>query len=301
MLELVTLVVHEYDDAISFFCDVLDFRLTEDSPSFTNDGRAKRWVVVTPAQGGTGLLLAKADKPEQLEVIGNQHGGRVGFFLRVPDFGKIYQQLLTNQIEVIGEPRFEPYGEIVVFKDIFGNRWDLLGPPGPVDLSETALTIRQAKQTDAPILAEAERRIAQEPGLLVSTPGELKDEDFAAKIRSLRDSGVYLVAELEGQIVGHILLDPLGKQQLQHILRLTICAHRNGLGIGTQLLAAAIEKARHQGFEKIELCVRADNNKAIKLYRKFGFTEEGRHRNRLKCKDGYRDDLSMALWLPSNP
>lgn len=127
-LELVTLIVADYDPAIRFFVDVLGFELVEDSPSLTNDGRPKRWVVVRPANAVTGLLLARADGPAQAEAIGAQAAGRVGFFLRVDDFDESHRRLRAAGVEFVGTPREEPYGRLAVFRDIAGNRWDLLGP-----------------------------------------------------------------------------------------------------------------------------------------------------------------------------
>ncbi len=127
-MQLVTIVVDDYDTAIGFFVDVLGFDLTEDSPSLTNDGRPKRWVVVTPIGGETGILLAQADGEAQAHAVGNQSGGRVGFFLRVDDFDQSYERLKEAGVEFISAPRIEPYGRVVVFLDIAGNPWDLLGP-----------------------------------------------------------------------------------------------------------------------------------------------------------------------------
>jgi len=127
-IDLVTLVVHEYDPAIRFFVDVLGFDLVEDSPSTTNDGRPKRWVVVRPPGAVTGLLLARADE-HQARAVGDQVAGRVGFFLRVDDFTASYERMAAAGVEFVTEPRSEPYGKVVVFRDVAGNRWDLLGPP----------------------------------------------------------------------------------------------------------------------------------------------------------------------------
>ncbi len=137
-LELVSLIVDDYDQAIAFFVDVLGFELLEDSPSLTNDGREKRWVVVRPggldpsgsavSASRTGLLLAQADGPRQKEAVGQQMAGRVGFFLRVSDFDASYRRMVEAGVSFRGEPRDEPYGRIVVFYDIAGNPWDMLGP-----------------------------------------------------------------------------------------------------------------------------------------------------------------------------
>jgi predicted enzyme related to lactoylglutathione lyase len=130
-LELVTVVVEEYDPAIDFFVKVLDFELVEDSPATTNDGRPKRWVVVRPRGASTGILLARADGSSQEAVVGKQVAGRVGFFLRVDDFDAALARISAANAEIVSPPRVEPYGRMVVFRDISGNRWDLLGPQDP--------------------------------------------------------------------------------------------------------------------------------------------------------------------------
>ena len=130
LLDKITIVVDDYDRAIEFFTGILGFDLAEDSPSLTNDGRPKRWVVVRPPGGETGIVLARADGERQAAAIGNQAGGRVGFFLRVDDFDASYQRMMAAGVEFRGEPRTEPYGRVAVFVDIAGNRWDLLGPAG---------------------------------------------------------------------------------------------------------------------------------------------------------------------------
>lgn len=127
-LNLVALVVRDYDPAIRFFVDVLGFELVEDVPSLTNDGRAKRWVVVRPVGGQTGMLLARADGEHQARVVGQQFAGRVGFFLRVDDFEAACDRMTAASVRFVSAPRVEPYGKVAVFLDIEGNRWDLLGP-----------------------------------------------------------------------------------------------------------------------------------------------------------------------------
>src|SRR5437660_5587331 len=97
-LELFALVVRDYDRAIRFFVDALGFELVEDTPSLTNDGRPKRWVVVRPPGGQTGILLARADGEQQAAAVGRQVAGRVGFFLRVDDFDATYQRMITTGV-----------------------------------------------------------------------------------------------------------------------------------------------------------------------------------------------------------
>ena len=127
-LQLVAIVVHEYDPAIRFFVDVLGFELVEDAPATATDGSPKRWVVVRPPGAQTGLLLARADGERQVAVIGEQHAGRVGFFLRVDDFAAQYERMIAADVTFVRAPRSEPYGQVAVFLDVAGNRWDLLGP-----------------------------------------------------------------------------------------------------------------------------------------------------------------------------
>lgn len=127
-LDLVALIVKEYDPAIDFFVRVLRFELVEDVPSTTNDGRPKRWVVVRPAAGATGILLARADGPHQEAAVGGQFAGRVGLFLRVDDFDAAHARMVDAGVTFVTPPRTEPFGKVAVFVDIAGNRWDLLGP-----------------------------------------------------------------------------------------------------------------------------------------------------------------------------
>ena len=128
-LEQFTIIVDDYDQAIEFFTGALGFELAEDSPALTTSGgRPKRWVVVRPPGERTGVLLAQADGPRQAAAVGNQVAGRVGFFLRVADFGAAFKRMTAAGVEFVTAPRDEPYGRVAVFLDIAGNRWDLLGP-----------------------------------------------------------------------------------------------------------------------------------------------------------------------------
>jgi catechol 2,3-dioxygenase-like lactoylglutathione lyase family enzyme len=127
-LEHTAIVVDDYDEAIAFFVDILGFELVEDSAAVTTVGaRPKRWVVVRPPGAQTGLLIARADGDEQAAAVGRQFAGRVGLFLRVDDFDATYARMRDANVTFEGEPRSEPYGRVVVFRDVAGNRWDLLG------------------------------------------------------------------------------------------------------------------------------------------------------------------------------
>ena len=126
-LDKIAIIVDDYDQAIAFFTGALGFDLVEDSPSLTNDGRPKRWVVVRPPGGDTAILLAQADGERQAAAVGNQTAGRVGFFLEVDDFEAVYRRMTAAGVQFATAPRTEPYGRVAVFVDIAGNRWDLLG------------------------------------------------------------------------------------------------------------------------------------------------------------------------------
>jgi catechol 2,3-dioxygenase-like lactoylglutathione lyase family enzyme len=126
-LDLVALIVREYEPAIEFFVRTLEFELVQDVPSLTNDGRPKRWVVVRPVGAATGILLARADGDDQAAVVGRQFCGRVGFFLRVDDFDDAYERMVERGVKFVSAPRLEAYGQVAVFQDSEGNRWDLLG------------------------------------------------------------------------------------------------------------------------------------------------------------------------------
>jgi catechol 2,3-dioxygenase-like lactoylglutathione lyase family enzyme len=121
---VVTIVVRDYDEAITFFTECLGFALVEDTPL---EG-GKRWVVVRPRDGGTGLLLARAANPQQAARVGDQTGGRVFLFLRTDDFWRDYHAMRSRGVQFLEEPRDEPYGTVVVFLDLYGNRWDLVQP-----------------------------------------------------------------------------------------------------------------------------------------------------------------------------
>lgn len=124
-IPLLTLVVRDYDEAIAFFVDALRFQVREDTPM----GDGKRWVVVAPSdESGASLLLALAVNPEQSVHIGNQTGGRVAFFLHTDNFWGDYHRMQAHGVRFAEEPRQEPYGQVVVFFDLYGNKWDLLEP-----------------------------------------------------------------------------------------------------------------------------------------------------------------------------
>jgi catechol 2,3-dioxygenase-like lactoylglutathione lyase family enzyme len=120
-----SILVNDYDEAIHFFTSALKFKLVED----TMLEPGKRWVRVRPnGQHGSDIVLAKATSDEQKRLVGKQMGGRVGFFLHTEDFNRDYKHMLLHDVSFLEEPRYETYGTVAVFEDLYGNTWDLLEP-----------------------------------------------------------------------------------------------------------------------------------------------------------------------------
>ena len=119
----ISLVVRDYDEAIEFYTQVLNFVLLED----TKLDRDKRWVVIKPkGEGGCNIILAQATNEHERAAVGHQAGGRVWLFLQTDDFDRDYQTYQKNGLTFLETPREEPYGKVVVFQDIYGNKWDLI-------------------------------------------------------------------------------------------------------------------------------------------------------------------------------
>lgn len=128
-IALTTMVVADYDEAIAWFSDALGFRLIEDTVVEARDQGDKRWVVVGPDDGSNAaLLLARASDDAQRARIGDQTGGRVGFFLQTDDFRRDHAAMQARGVVFLESPREEPYATVAVFRDLYGNTWDLLEP-----------------------------------------------------------------------------------------------------------------------------------------------------------------------------
>ena len=164
------------------------------------------------------------------------------------------------------------------------------------------VTIRSAKESDAPAIAAAEWSTAETPGLLVQRPGEIPVSAFAAKIAALSRLGSYWVAEEGDAVVGHAFLEPMPMAGNAHVFILSIVVHpgRTGRGVGTALMDHLLRWARARPeLRKVELNVRATNARAVALYEKHGFIEEGRRLGRVATADGtFIDDVLMA-WFPA--
>jgi len=163
------------------------------------------------------------------------------------------------------------------------------------------MDIRAATPEDAHVLCEAELATAAVPGQLVSRPEEISVASLDARIRAASRTGCFFVAQRDGRVVAHAVLEPMGLAAIQHVYRLTVVVHpgQTGQGIGTALLQHVQRWADSRpGLHKIELLVRATNVAAIRLYTRLGFQEEGRLRNRIRLHTGELiDDIAMA-WFP---
>lgn len=163
------------------------------------------------------------------------------------------------------------------------------------------MLIRLAQEDDAEQLAQAEYdTAASQEGLLAAEPHEIPLSAFRSKIKQLRVHGLYVVMESRGQMVGHLILGPLGLSATRHVSQLTVVVHpgHTGRGYGKALMKYAVDWARESaGVEKIELRVRSTNYRAIGLYESLGFAREGQLKNRIKLQQGYADDICMALFV----
>src|SRR5436190_2728142 len=261
-ISLVTIVVAEYDSAIRFFVDVLGFTLAEDSPSLTNDGRPKRWVVVRPPDAETGILLARADGPVQTAVVGQQVAGRVGFFLNVDDFDATYRRMVDAQVVFTSPPRVEPYGTVAVFVDIAGNKWDLLGPPPSLEISEW---------TEADRLSVIEHIVSiQRDELGVAITAD--DQPDLADVRGsyLRDGGQFWVARRHGRVVGTIAAMVVEANTLA-IRKVFVATSERGSRLAAQLMDNAVERARRDAYRILLVGTTSVMQAAHRFYEKQGF------------------------------
>ena len=161
------------------------------------------------------------------------------------------------------------------------------------------MRIRNAVESDAPALADAERAISSDvEGLLLASPGEIPVEAYRATIAKLHHRGLYVVAESAGALVGHLLVQPLSLRSIQHVGSLTVVVHpgNSGKGIGRRLVEYAVDWSfRSEWITKLELRVRATNTRAISLYEACGFQLEGTLQNHVRISTGYVDELCMGL------
>lgn len=170
-------------------------------------------------------------------------------------------------------------------------------------MTNNSILIRKATPNDANSIAEAQRQIAKIPGQLASRPEEIKDENIKAKITEMSqsDRGLFVVMEVDEQIVGHALLEPHKLAVTSHVVVLTLVINEGfqGNGFGRRMMNYLVDWAKqNKNVEKFELHVRSANTRAIELYKSLGFVEEGRKTKQIKIGPGnYMDNIYMALWV----
>jgi ribosomal protein S18 acetylase RimI-like enzyme len=239
----------------------------EDSPAVAESGEPKRWVVVRPPGAQTGLLLARADGERQAAVVGEQHAGRVGFFLRVDDFDAVQAKLVAAGVEFVRPARAEPYGKVAVFLDVAGNRWDLLGPR-PAE--PTVPYLRPATAADAEAIASLWHR-GWPDGHLGNVPEELvrlrTPEDFRRRVPSrLPFTTVALLGErLAGFVMTH------GDE----IEQVYVAAEARGHGVADALMGHAEREIAARGHGVAWLAVVAGNTRARRFYERCGWRDAG--------------------------
>ena len=193
-IDLVSLLVRDYDEAIAFYVDRAGFELVEDRPEVSSvTGDAKRWVVVRPPGAQTGLLLARASDDAQRAAVGRQTGGRVGLFLHTDDFAATHRRMTEAGVGFAEAPRHEPYGWVAVWEDLYGNRWDLIEPASG---ASAPATDRPAAQVGDP--AEPDGPPAASPAPTDPHIGEVlfSQERIAARVAEL---GHQIAADYAGR------------------------------------------------------------------------------------------------------
>lgn len=223
----IALVVRDYDEAIDFYCNKLNFKLIDDTYQPEQD---KRWVVVSPpSAGGTNLLLAQASSSEQEKFIGNQSGGRVFLFLQTDDFERDFRAMNEAGIRFIREPKVEAYGTVAVFEDLYGNSWDLFEPVTQEDHLAT--------------IESLERRLLEPQ---VRTSRQELDELIAESFVEFGSSGrVWTKSEIIDELVdgpgSTIEIDSVQPRYIgEDTILITYRSRRVGEGSGVEALRSSI-------------------------------------------------------------
>lgn len=259
-LAMVTLVVPDYDEAIAFFVGTLGFELREDTPLAQPPG--KRWVVVAPAGGGCALLLARATTAAQQACIGRQAGGRVGFFLHTDDMDRDLARWRADGVRVVREPRDEPYGRVAVFRDPWGNDWDLIEPPVPGHVR--ALTADDAEAAAAVVDAAIAAHIA--PDWSARAVAALRQEVGAVRLRERIPAATLCLGSFEGDELAGVAL--MTAPDTLAMLFVHPAHERRGHGRTLWEAARDAIRARHPEVSEVRLNA---TPYARPVYERFGF------------------------------
>jgi RimJ/RimL family protein N-acetyltransferase/predicted enzyme related to lactoylglutathione lyase len=254
---MVSLLVRDYDEAIAFYAGTLGWDVVENRAL----PEQKRWVVLAPHGSGARLLFARASTPEQQACVGNQTGGRVGFFLETDNFWRDYRTYQGNGVEFVRPPKNEPYGTVAVFKDLYGNLWDLVQP------RESSVVLERAHADDAPAFASLEQDRGVRPFI---TPC---DETRHREAITAPDTVYLRILDRDG-LAGFIVL-VLGPDEKSVEFRRIVVARR-GRGIGQGAIA---QMERHVfeviGRSRVWLDVLEENERARHIYEKLGYSRFG--------------------------
>jgi catechol 2,3-dioxygenase-like lactoylglutathione lyase family enzyme len=255
---MVSLVVRDYEEAIAFFVGTLGWTLVEDQPI---PEQHKRWVVVAPPGSAARLLLARASTDVQRARIGSQAGGRVGFFLETDSFWRDYRAYQSNGVEFVRPPQQQPYGTVAVFKDLYGNLWDLVQPRA------ATVVLERAGVDDSALFAAFEQDRDVRPFV------DAYDEGRHRATMAMPDATYLRILDSEG-CAGFIILvlDPDGES----VEFRRIVVTRRGRGIGQD----AIGRMEHYVVEALQrsrvwLDVFEDNERARRLYEQLGYVPFG--------------------------
>ncbi len=255
---MVSLVVRDYDEAIAFFVGTLGWTLVEDAPV---PEQQKRWVVVAPRGSEARLLLARASTDEQRARVGDQTGGRVGFVLETDNFWRDYRAYQSSGVEFVRPPRKEPYGTVAVFKDLYGNLWDLIQPRG------SSIVLERASTEDAAVFAGLEQDRDVRP-FIVAYDGARHLETMAAP------DAIYLrILDRDG-LAGFMILVLDGDGESVECRRIVVA--RRGRGIGQEAIAQMERYAAEVlNRSRVWLDVFEENERARHLYEKLGYSRFG--------------------------
>lgn len=320
-LDQVALVVREYDEALAFFVGTLGWRCVEDREV---PEQGKRWVVIEPpgaggVAGGARVLLARASTPEQRQCVGSQTGGRVGWFLHTDDLARDVARYRAAGVVFEREPVRQPWGEVAVFRDLYGNLWDLIqpvvavaaAPAGPRSLATLApietprLLVRPVHEADLdPLMAvngddEVTRWLPYEPWRSAADA-----QAWLARMRALEADGgarqMVIVRRADAQPVGTVLLFRHEAASARLELGYVIGRAHWRQGLAREALTAVLERLYGLGLRRVEAEVHADNAASNALLQSLGFRHEGLRRQRWTAR-GRTYDVQAWARLASDP